>query len=163
MKIKKILCSLIVFSIIVALAACSNNSKTAIELMGAGDKIHDSYTFANIGTKIKYEGDNVYKIYGSVDKLTDVNVKSEFEIEEKVEYVVAIKLSAVDESVVKDEVEIYVDGAENYDAEHLNGASFTYIILEAKQGVSVNISVKWNKDADTKEYVVKFDENLQLK
>ena len=76
---------------------------------------------------------------------------------------VAIKLSAVETKVEKNDVEVFVDGVENFDAEHLNGSSFTYILLEAKQGAEVEISVKWNKNVESKIYKIKFDNNLELK
>lgn len=158
---------LIVFAMLIIFAscfvACGNGGLKAIELMGAGDRMHDSYTFANIGTKIKDDGKNTYTIYGSVEKLIDENVKTEFKIAQDIMHIVAIKLSAIDEKVVKDEVEIYINGARNYDAEHLNGSSFTYILLEAKVGSTVSISVKWNNDADVINYILYFDQNLQLK
>lgn len=135
---------------------------SAIELMGAGDKIHDSYTFANTGVKIKEDG-NTYNIYGSVEKLTDEKVKTEFGIKESVSHVVAVKLSAIKSEVKKDEVEIYVNGAENYDAEHLNGSDFTYIIIEAVPSNTVSISVKWNKDMTKLTYILNFDSDLVLK
>jgi len=147
----------------VMLVACGGSCSKPIQLMGAGDKIHDTYTFANVGTKIKDDGKNTYTIYGSVDKLEDIVVKEEFEIAEDVTHIVAIKLCAQDIKVVKDEVEIYVNGTENYDAEHLNGSTFTYILLEAKANLTVNISVKWNKDAEIINYVLYFAEDLELK
>ena len=89
--------------------ACGSGHKTnAIELMGAGDQIHDSYTFANNGVTISRDN-NTYLIGGSVDKLTDEAVKQEFEIADSVTHVVAIKLTAVESDVVKDEVEIDVE------------------------------------------------------
>ena len=143
--------------------ACGSGHKTnAIELMGAGDQIHDSYTFANNGVTISHDN-NTYLIGGSVDKLTDEAVKQEFEIADSVTHVVAIKLTAVESDVVKDEVEIDVNGVENYDAEHLNGSNYTFIILNAVPGESVSISVKWNKNEDVKTYIVNFDEELTMK
>lgn len=142
---------------------CGSSCSDPIQLMGAGDKIHDSYTFANIGTNIKNNGKNVYTISGSIEKLENEKVKNEFSIAEDVTHVVAIKLCAENETVNKDEVEIYLNGARNYDAEHLNGSHFTYIIIEAKQNQTVSISVKWNKDAEEKTYILYFAEDLILK
>lgn len=155
------------FSLIIVctclLVACNTASVKAIELMGAGDRIHDTYTFDNVGTKIKDDGKNTYTIYGSVDRLADENIKSEFEIAEDITHIVAIKLSAINEKVVKDEVEIYVNGARNYDAEHLNGSTYTFVLIEAKAASVVTISVKWNKNASVANYILNFDENLELK
>lgn len=163
MRLKRIVGFALIFVCIGLLVACNSGSAKAIELMGAGDRIHDTYTFDNVGTKIKDDGKNTYTIYGSVNKLTDNNVKNEFEIAEDVSHIVAIKLSAIGTKVIKEEVEIYVNGARNYDAEHLNGSTYTFILLEAKVGSVVTISVKWNKDADTLNYVLNFDEMLELK
>ena len=161
---KRILCfALAVLSVFMFVSCGKGKCCDAIELMGAGDRIHDSYTFANTGVEIKNEGKNVYTISGNVDKLTDNAVKEEFGIDENVTHVVAIKLTAIDADVKKDEVEIYVDGAENFDAEHLNGSDFTFIIIEAVPANSVSISVKWNKDADKLTYVVNFASDLVLK
>ena len=160
---KKLFIFLISLTLVLSLVACGSGCSNAIELMGAGDKIHDSYTFANVGTKIKSESDNVYNIYGSVEKLENENVKSEFEIVESVTHIVAIKICAKDSKVVKEDVEIYVNGVENYDAEHLNGSTFTYVLLEAVPDAVVNISVKWNKDMNAKNYIIKFAGDLELK
>ena len=162
MKIKNIICFLFAIIIVASLVGCSEE-KNAIELMGAGDRIHDSFTFANVGTKIKDDGENVFTIYGSVEKLNNEKAKNEFEIDEDIEYVVVIKLSAVESKVVKDEDEITINGVRNYDAEHLNGSSYTFVILEAKPGVTVSIGAKWNKDADVKNYIVRFADDLELK
>ena len=56
---------------------------SAIELMGAGDRIHDSYTFANVGVKISSDKNNVYTISGSVEKIDNETVKKEFKIDKK--------------------------------------------------------------------------------
>ena len=161
---KKLLCfTLAVLSVFMLVSCGKGKCCDAIELMGAGDRIHDSYTFANTGVEIQNEGKNVYTISGSVEKLSDSAVKEEFGIDESVTHVVAIKLSAIDAEVKKDEVEIYVDGAENFDAEHLNGSDFTFIIIEAVPSNSVSISVKWNKNADKQTYVVNFASDLELK
>ena len=156
----------IVFGFIlpIVLVSCGQtNTIKDIELMGAGDRIHDSYTFANVGTKIKDDGENKYTIFGSVDKLDNLAVKEEFEIAEDINHVVVIKLSAIESKVIKDEVEITVNGVRNYDAEHLNGSSYTFIILEAKQGATVSIGVKWNKSDEVKNYIVNFASDLELK
>lgn len=144
------------------IVACSCNSKKDIELMGAGDRIHDSFTFANTGVEIKETDDNVYLISGSVEKLTSEEIKNEFNIASDIDYVVAIKLSANGKEVIKDKVTISVDGLRSYDAEHLNGNDYTFIILEAKKNETVSIKVSWN-GTDEKSYVLKFDENLTLK
>ncbi len=160
---KKFFCCLIcLFTMFVAVSCGSGESAQAIELMGAGDRIHDSYTFANTGVKIKDDGDNSYTIYGSVDKLEDDKVKEEFNIDEDVDYVVAIKLTAIDTEVEKDEVEISVDGSRNYDAEHLNGSDYTFIILEAIPGNTAVIKVKWNSESTEKVYSIYFDSQLTL-
>ena len=163
MKFKKLIFVIaIVFLCQNIFCGCGSTIK-AIELMGAGDRIHDSYTFANVGTKINYEGNNKYTIYGSVEKLVDQNVKKEFKISESIEHIVALKVTAVETDVVKDEVEIFIDGAESYDAEHLNGSTFTYVLLEAKSNSTVNISVKWNKNAEKIDYIIYFAEDIVLK
>lgn len=143
--------------------SCSNaGKKKAIELMGAGDRIHDTFTFANVGVKLEETEDNVYRIYGSVEKLTDSEVKKEFKIDDDIENVVAIKLSANGEKVDKTKLSIKVDGIRSYDAEHLNGSDYTFIILEAVKGKTVSITVSWNGEEE-KGYVINFDENLTLK
>ncbi len=160
---KKIL--LLVFGLIlpVIMVACGGvNSKKDIELMGAGDRIHDSFTFANLGVEIKEEKKDVYTISGSVERLEDANVKQEFKIDEDVYNVVAVKLSSNGKEVDKDKLTIKVDGARNYDAEHFNGSDHTFIILEAVKGKSVSITVSWN-GVDNYNYVIMFDENLILK
>ena len=148
--------------LIFSLVGCAQNKK-AIELMGAGDRIHDTYTFANVGTNIKDNGNNSFTIYGSVDKLDNSAVKEEFDIDENISHIVAIKLSAIESKVNKDEVEIKVNGVRNYDAEHLNGSTYTFILLEAKPAETVSIAVKWNSSMQTINYIVNFDENLILK
>ncbi len=160
---KKIFGLMITFALVAILSACGTTSAKAIELMGAGDRIHDSYTFANHGTQIKDDGKNTFTVYGSVDALNNSAVKEEFEIAADVTHIVAIKLSAIGEKVVKNEVEISVNGVRNYDAEHLNATSHTFILLEAKPGATVAISVKWSASADAKNYVLYFDETLELK
>lgn len=156
-------CFVILFSIcLMFIVACSCNAKQDIELMGAGDRIHDSFTLANTGVEIKETEENVYLISGSVEKLTSEEIKSEFNIESDIDYVVAIKLSANGKEVIKDKVKISVDGLRSYDAEHLNGSNYTFIILEAKKNETVSIKVSWN-GVDEESYVLKFDENLTLK
>ena len=164
MNYKKFLClsCLVVFAF-TTLVACGECSKKSIELMGAGDRIHDTYTFANVGTKIKENAENEFLIYGSVDKLDNEKVREEFKIDQDVKHIVAIKLCAIDTNVEKNEVEIKVDGVRNYDAEHLNGSDYTFILLEASAGKIVSISAKWSKSGDLKNYIVKFDSNLELK
>ena len=157
------LCFVCLFAIMIFVGCGDGECCKAIELMGAGDRIHDSYTFANVGVKINDDGKNTYTIYGSVDKLDDAAVKEEFDIAEDVTHVVAIKLTAIKTEVKKDEVEISTDGNRAYDAEHLNGSDYTFIILEAVPGKTTNISVKWNKDAEGLNYIVYFDSNLELK
>lgn len=151
-----------ILGLIICVGCKTNEKVKTIELMGAGDRIHDSYTFANTGVKISDEK-NVYTIYGSVEKLDDGEVKKEFDIADDVTHVVAIKLSAVDEDVDKNEVQIKVDGVRNYDAEHLNGSSYTYIILEAVPDETVTITVSWNKNSEEKTYIVYFSADLSLK
>lgn len=164
MKIKRMFSVFLIAVIsVVCCACCDGCTVKAIELMGAGDRIHDSYTFANVGTKIKDDGENKYTIYGSVDKLSDENVKTEFKIASDINYIVAIKLTSINTEVVKDEVEIYIDGARNYDAEHLNGSTYTFILLEAKADATATISVKWNSKAETLNYTIYFDSQLELK
>lgn len=161
---KKFSCFIMIVLCLISCVACSKkNSKSAIELMGAGDRIHDTFTFANTGVEISNNGKNVYTISGSVEKLEDENVKNEFSIDSDVMNVVAIKLSAMEDYVNKKEVQISVDGVRNYDAEHLNGSDYTFIILEAVKNKTVTITVKWNKDAEEKTYIVYFAENIELK
>lgn len=158
-----VLLSIICLGVAVGITACKDDCKD-IELMGAGDRIHDTYTFANIGVILTNSGDNNYEISGSVEYLTDQKVKKEFSIAEDINYVVVIKLTNCSStSVDSKEVEIMVDGNRNYDAEHLNGSNYTFIILEAKPNTTTKISVKWNKDADVKEYSIFMKPELQLK
>ena len=143
--------------------ACSNcKNDKAIELMGAGDRIHDTYTFANIGTKIEETEPNVYLVSGSVEKIENENVKEEFKIDDDVDYVVAIKLTACGSKVDKDKVKINIDGSRAYDAEHINGSDYTFIILEAVAGSATSISVAWD-GVSQQNYVVRFSEDLVLK
>jgi len=160
---KRIFVMVMCFALLVVASACSEkNTKKDIELMGAGDKIHDTFTFANLGVELKEKEDNVYEISGSVEKLEDENVKDEFDIDEDVNNVVAVKLSANGREVVKDKVSIKVNGVRNYDAEHLNGDDHTFVILEAVKGKSVSIEVSWN-GIDDESYVIQFNENLTIK
>lgn len=148
---------------LITIVGCSQkNSKKDIELMGAGDRIHDTYTFANNGVKIEEKEENVYRIFGSVDKMEDVAVKDEFEIDADVSHVVAVKLSANGRNVVKEKVSIKIDGIRSFDAEHLNGSDYTFIILEAVKNKSVAITVSWDGENEIN-YVLMFDENLTLK
>jgi len=160
---KKRLFSIVLMIAIISCCACAKTEKThAIELMGAGDRIHDTYTFANTGVTISSK-DNTYLISGSVESIADKNVKDEFNIDDIVTHVVAIKLTAVESEVVKDEVQIQVNGSRAYDAEHLNGLNYTFIILEALPGQTVSIVAKWNKNESEKSYVLNFSEDLILK
>ena len=154
----------VIFSLICLMVCigCSGSKTKAIELMGAGDKIHDTFTFANIGVEIKEKEENIYEISGSVEKITDENVKDEFDIDEDVTHVVAIKLTAVDSTVLEEKVKVYVDGSRAYDAEHLNGSNYTFIILEAKPGALATVNALWDGENE-KVYTVKFNENLTLK
>ena len=155
----------VMFMILLALfsfVSCAPGTAQAIELMGAVDRIHDSYTFANIGVKIKKTAEEVYTIYGSVERFENARAKQEFSIDEDVTHIVAIKLTAVDCDVSQNEVEIMINGVRSYDAEHLNGSDYTFIIFEAVPGSSVTINVKWCSN-NQKNYVVKFDESLILK
>lgn len=160
---KKFLSAILMTCLMFVFVGCGSNMKSAIELMGAGDRIHDSFTFANIGVNIRNNSENVYTISGSVDSLESSEVKKEFDIENDVSHVVAIKLTAVGTQVDKESVEIKTNGIRAYDAEHLNGSNYTFIILEAIPGKTVSISVKWNKDDQEKTYIINFDENLTLK
>ena len=160
---KKIFNFILILCFMVVLVSCGTSKVKTIELMGAGDRIHDTFTFANNGVKLAEESENVYRISGSVDKLVDERIKSEFNITEKVTHVVAIKLLAMDSNVVEDEVEIKINGSESYDAEHLNGTDYTFVILEANPGAVVNVSVKWNKNDEQKNYIINFDRDLNLK
>lgn len=154
--------STICLSVAIGITACESKCKD-IELMGAGDRIHDSYTFANSGVVLTDKGDNTYEISGSVEYLSDERVKEEFSIAEDINYVVAIKLSNCSStSVDSKNVEITVDGNRNYDAEHLNGSNYTFIILEAKPNSTTTISVKWNKDAEVKQYSIFMVQDLKL-
>lgn len=159
---KKILLLFLIIFATFSLIGCGCEGCKAIELMGAGDRIHDTYTFANIGIKINEVQENYYEISGSVEKLTNNDVKNEFDIDEDVTHIVAIKLTAMNTKVEKDKVSINVNGIRNYDAEHLNGSDYTFIILEAVNGSTVSISVKWNDNDETKTYVIKFADDLNL-
>lgn len=160
---KKFLYMGLMLCLMVVLVSCGTVQVKPIELMGAGDRIHDTFTFANNGVELKEESENIYRVSGSINKLVDEKIKKEFNVADSVNYVIAIKLSAVDSSVMKDEVEINIDGSESYDSEHLNGSDYTFIILEAVPEKTVNISVKWNKNDTQKNYVIQFDRDLILK
>ena len=142
--------------------ACSNSGKKDIELMGAGERIHDTFTFANRGVSITEKEKNMYEISGEVDKINDDKIKQEFEIDNDIDYVVAIKLSANGREIKEDKLKIEIDGIRAYDAEHLNGKDYTYIILEAVADANVSISVKWDGEQENK-YIIQFSENLILK
>lgn len=160
---KRILTIIAALFVVFNFVACGCKGCSAIELMGAGDRIHDTYTFANTGVSIKETKENFYEISGSVDKLTNEAVKKEFKIDEDINYVVAVKLTAIKTEVDKDNLNISVNGIRAYDAEHLNGSDYTFIILEAVPGSTVSITVKWNKDAEDLNYVIKFLDDLILK
>ena len=154
--------SAVCLSVAIGLTACKEECKE-IQLMGAGDRIHDSYTFANNGVTLTDKGDNKFEISGSVDYLSDNLVKEEFDIAEDVNHVVALKLTNCSStSVVANEVEIKVDGNRNYDAEHLNGTDYTFIILEAKANSTTTITVKWNASAQPKVYTIYMSQDLTL-
>lgn len=159
---KKLCVFLCVVLFALVIVACSKTGGYDIELMGAGDRIHDSFTFANTGVSIVEHEDNVYTISGSVERLTDEKVKDEFDIDDDISHVVAIKLSANGKEVDKEKLSIKVDGVRNYDAEHLNGSNYTFIILEVVKGGVVSVVVSWDGEQDNS-YVIKFDENLILK
>lgn len=161
---KKFLSLMLLLVGVLTLTACSTGGgMKAIELMGAGDRIHDTFTFANTGVKIEETSNNVYQISGSVEKLDSMAVKKEFKIDEDVTHVVAIKLTAIGTEVKEDEVTISVNGNKAYDAEHLNGSDYTFIILEAKPDSTATISVKWSKEDSEKIYIIYFANNLSLK
>lgn len=160
---KKFCLVVLCFMMSVIFISCSNMyDKKDIELMGAGDRIHDTFTFANTGVKIEKKDDNNYRISGSVEQMTDEQVKKEFKIDDDVNHVVAIKLSANGKTVDKEKVSVKVDGIRSYDAEHLNGSNYTFIILEAQKGKTVSIVVSWDGKTENS-YVLNFDENLILK
>ncbi len=160
---KKIFTLILSIMLLCLVAACTKvEEKKDIELMGAGDRIHDSYTFANTGVKIEEKENNVYRIYGEIEKLENNDVKKEFHINESVSHVVVLKLSANGKEVNKEKVLIKIDGVESYDAEHLNGDDYTFIILQVIKGTTVSITVSWN-GVDETNYVIMFDENLILK
>ena len=151
------------FILPIVLVSCGQtNTIKDIELMGAGDRIHDTFTFANIGVDIKQKEEKVYELSGSVEKLEDETIKEEFEIESDVNHVVAIKLNSNGKDIDETKLKVSVDGVRSYDAEHLNGKNYTFIILEAVKGKSVSISVSWN-GADENNYVLIFNEDLILK
>ena len=147
----------------IVLVSCGQmNTRKDIELMGAGDRIHDTFTFANTGVEIKETEDNVYKISGSVERLDNDAIKEEFDIDSDINYVVAIKLSANGVTVDADKLNIKIDGVRSYDAEHLNGKDYTFIVLEVIKGGSISISGTWNGLEDFN-YVLIFDNNIILK
>ena len=148
----------------ITLAACGNKECKELQLMGAGDRIHDSYTFANNGVVLTKTEENKFEISGSVDYLFDEQVKSEFHIDEDVNHVIALKLcNCTGQETVAEDVQIVVDGVRNYDAEHLNGDNYTFVIVEAAPGETVTISAKWNKDMEIQTYLIHMSDSLQLK
>ena len=160
---KRFLCFMFTFMVALTFISCKCTGCKAIELMGAGDRIHDTFTFANTGVTLKKLNEVTYEVSGSVEKLDSADVKKEFSIPDDVTHVVAIKLTAIDSKVDKENVSIKVDGIRSYDAEHLNGSDYTFIILEAKAGNSVTITAKWNKEDKERVYVVNFSNDLILK
>ncbi|MBQ8425269.1 MAG: hypothetical protein IJX17_04540, partial [Clostridia bacterium] len=136
---KKIFGLLLICLMTFSFIACECKGCKEIELMGAGDRIHGTYTFANVGVKIKELDDDTYEISGSVEKLDSKEVKEEFKISDSVTHIVAIKLTAIDTDVDTKNVKITVDGNEAYDAEHLNGSDYTFIILEDKTYTTTTI------------------------
>ena len=160
---KKIFNVLLLITMLFIVTSCSKiEPKKDIELMGAGDRIHDTYTFDNQNVNIEEKEEKVYRISGEVDKLDNSEVKEEFDIDLDISHVVAIKLSANGKKVDKDKVSIKIDGVRAYDAEHLNGSDYTFIILEAVKNKSVSIAVSWDGESENN-YVIHFDENLILK
>lgn len=161
---KKIFSLVIVVMLCFCFVSCSKTeSENAIELMGAGDRIHDTFTFANSGVNISKNENNVYTISGDVEPLNDASVKKEFKIDDDVTHIVAIKLTNTKKNTNKDEVKISVNGVRNYDAEHLNGTNYTFILLEVLKSEIVTISVKWNSNLQEETYIVNFSENINLK
>ena len=152
---KKILFLFLTFIFSITLVSCGCKGCKAIELMGAGDRIHNSFTFANVGVNLKETSETTYEISGSVEKLDSEAVKKEFSIDDNITHVVAIKLTAIDTEVDSKNVVISVDGNEAFDAEHLNGSDYTFIILEAVKGKTVSITVSWN-GVDEYNYVLLF-------
>ncbi|MBQ8468616.1 MAG: hypothetical protein IJ542_02545 [Clostridia bacterium] len=163
-KIFTIVFALVLVSAGIVLAACGEKECKELQLMGAGDRIHDSYTFANTGVTLSKLEENKFEISGSVDYLSSTKVKEEFNIADDVNHVVALKLrNCLSGTTVKDEVQIAVDGVRNYDAEHLNGDDYTFIILEAAPSRTVTISVKWSAKMEEQTYTILMSENLTLK
>ena len=104
----------------IVLVSCGKvNTRKDIELMGAGDRVHDTFTFANLGVEIKEKENNIYEISGSVERINDEKIKKEFEIDEDVQNVVAIKLSANGNEVKKEKVEISINGVRSYDENYI--------------------------------------------
>lgn len=160
---KKLWCIIFGFLLPVIMVACgTNNTKKDIELMGAGDRIHDTFTFANIGVELKEKENNVYEISGSVEKIDNEKIKEEFEIDADVNNVIAIKLSANGKPVIKEKMSVKINGVRYYDAEHMNGSDYTFIVLEAVKNKTASIVVSWNGE-DENSYVLQYSENLILK
>ena len=160
---KKLWCILFGFLLPVIMVACgTNNTKKDIELMGAGDRIHDTFTFANIGVELKEKENNVYEISGSVEKIDNEKIKEEFEIDADVNNVIAIKLSANGQPVIKEKMSVKINGVRYYDDEHMNGSDYTFIVLEAAKNKTASIVVSWNGE-DENSYALQYSENLILK
>ena len=146
-----------------AFASCGKQECKEVQLMGAGDRIHDSYTFANTGVVLTKKAEDEFEISGSVKYLADQKVKEEFDIDADVNHVVALKLSNCSgNETKKDEVQITIDGVRNYDAEHLNGDDYTFVILEAVPGNLTTIKVKWNSEMQEITYKIKMADELVL-
>ena len=159
---KKILCLFFCLPLLL-LVSCGNAAASSVELMGAGDRIHDTFTFANTGVKLDKKSENSYEISGSVEKLESAEIKSEFSIDSDVTHVVAIKLTAINQKVDKNNVNITINGIRAYDAEHLNGSDYTFIILEVIPESTVTINAKWNSTDTEKVYTIYFSGDITLK
>ena len=147
----------------IALASCGKKECKEVQLMGAGDRIHDSYTFANTGVVLTKTAENQFEISGRVKYLADARVKEEFDIDADVNHVVALKIcNCSGNETKKDEVQITIDGVRNYDAEHLNGDDYTFVILEAVPGNLTTIKVKWNSTMQEITYKIKMADDLIL-
>ena len=143
--------------------ACGQNECKELQLMGAGERIHDSYTFANNGVMLEKLQENQYLISGRVDYLSSAKVKDEFDIDPDISHVVVLKLcNCSGNQTVPEQVEVAIDGMRNYDAEHLNGTDYTYIILEAVPAATTTITVKWNSEMEPIIYSLKMADDLQL-
>ena len=160
---KRLWCVVFGFILPIIMVACGvTSTRKDIELMGAGDRIHDTFTFANIGVELEEKEDNVYVISGSVEKIDSEKIKEEFEIDDDVNNVVVIKLSANGKPVVKEKVSIKISGVRYYDAEHMNGSDYTFVVLEAVKNRTVSVVVSWDGE-DECSYVIQYAEDLILK